>query len=209
VPWLRRTAVLVVLAAVVLVVVRSFLVQSYVLPTASMEPTLRQGDRVVVPPASYWFGEVGRGDVVVFDGDGVFDPPEPESNHLVAAGTALAAALGLPTGASAYAKRVLGLPGEHVACCDPAGRITVDGEPLDEPWLADGQVASRTTFDVVVPEGRIWVMGDNRDKSADSRAHLGDPGGGTVPMDRIVGRVVAVYWPLNRLGAVTDGEESS
>jgi signal peptidase I len=95
---------------------------------------------------------------------------------------------------------VIGLPGDRIVCCDEQGRLTVNGVPLDEPYLFPLDLPSRDRFDVLVPPGRVWVMGDHRSRSADSRAHLADPGGGTVPMDKIVGRAVAIVWPLGRAG---------
>ncbi len=110
----------------------------------------------------------------------------------------LATALGTPVGSRDYVKRVVGMPGERVACCDGDGRITIDGVALDEPYLSAGESPSESPFDATVPEGHLWVMGDNRTASADSRAHLGDPGGGAVPLDHVVGRVVLVWWPLTQ-----------
>ena len=192
-------AVVVVLVAIV----RSLVVQSFVVPTGSMAPTVRPGDRVLVARWSYLLGDVRHGDVVVFDGAGVFGPAAPRaSSPLAQLGRGLASALGVPVGEQDYVKRVVGLPGERVACCDPAGRVTVDGKPLVEPYLEGSGPASATPFDVVVPPGRLWVMGDDRKGSADSRSHLGDPGGGTVPVERVVGRVVGIYWPIGRVGGV-------
>jgi len=197
--WLWQFA----LAGVLLVVVRLVLVQSFVIPTTSMQPTLHAGDRVLVSRLDYRFGDVRRGDVIVFDGGGVFDPAQPVSSTMLArAGQAVAAALGGPVGERDYAKRVIGLPGDRVVCCDVAGRLTVNGTALSEPYLPVGTEPSTVRFDVVVPPGRLWVMGDNRENSADSRAHLGGPGGGTVPLAHVVGRVVTVWWPLNRLAGV-------
>jgi signal peptidase I len=185
--------------------VRVLLVQSFVIPSVSMEPTLRVGDRVLV---SRLDTAVRRGDVVVFDGRGVFDALEAEpSSPLATAGRAVAGALGAPAGRSDYVKRVVGLPGERVTCCDAEGRVTVDGRPLDERYVARGDSPSDVRFDVVVPTGRLFVMGDHRSDSGDSRAHLGDPGGGTVPVDNVVGRVVAVWWPLGRAERVHRGSQ--
>ena len=195
---LGRLLVLLAIAAVLVAGVRAFFVQAFVIPTESMRPMLQVGDRVLVDRLGYRIGDVHRGDVIVFDGEGVFDPPaDGTRSPLVAAGRAFAGALGMPIGESDYVKRVVGLPGERIACCDAAGRITVDGRPLEEPYLT-GTRASEIPFDIRVPSGRYWVMGDNRNDSGDSRAHLGDPGGGTVPKDHVIGRVVSVWWPWNR-----------
>jgi signal peptidase I len=199
----RRYVVALVVAVVLVAVVRSLVVQSFVVPTGSMSPTVHPGDRVVVARWSYLVCDVRRGDVVVFDGAGVFGPAAvPASSPLAQAGRGIAAVLGVPVGHQDYVKRVVGLPGERVACCDAAGRVTVDGKPLMEPYLEGSGPASTTRFDVVVPPGRLWVMGDDREDSADSRSHLGDPGGGTVPVERVVGRVVGIYWPVGRVGGV-------
>jgi len=200
--------VLVVLtvALVAVALVRSLVVQSFVVPSGSMDPTVQVGDRVLVSRLSYRIGDVRRGDVVVFDGAGVFAPaPPPAGTPLAQAGRGIAAAFGVPIGARDYVKRVIGLPGEHVACCDDQGRITVDGKPLVEPYLNPPGRGSATPFDVVVPRGRLWVMGDHRAVSADSRAHLAAPGQGTVPVDQVVGRVVGIYWPAAHAGGVGRG----
>lgn len=193
----------VAIAAVLLVVVRMFLVQSFVVPSASMAPTLRPGDRVLVSRIGHHLGEVHRGDVIVFAGDGVFTPAvPPPSSALARMGRAVASGLGAPLGQHDYAKRVIGLPGDHVVCCDVDGRLAVNGTVLNETYLAAGVAPSEVEFDVVVPSGRLWVMGDNRSDSADSRAHQEDPGGGTVSLDRVVGRVVTVWWPFSRVAGV-------
>lgn len=198
-----RLCVQVAVAVVLLVVIRLLLVQSFVIPSASMTPTLQPGDRVLVSRIGRHLGEVHRGDVIVFDGNGVFDPaPAQSSSALVRLGRTVASSLGAPVGEHDYAKRVIGFPGDHVVCCQADGRLTVNGVVLSETYLADGTAPSTEKFDVVVPAGRLWVMGDNRSDSADSRAHVGDPSGGTVSLDHVVGRVVTVWWPLGRMTGV-------
>jgi signal peptidase I len=109
----------------------------------------------------------------------------------------------IPPDGTDFVKRVIGVGGDRVACCDEAGRVTVNGVPLDEAsYLFPGDSPSDQSFDVIVPAGMLWLMGDHRSNSADSRAHLGDPGGGMVPESRVVGRVMNVLWPLNRISSV-------
>jgi len=96
-----------------------------------------------------------------------------------------------------FIKRVIGVPGDHVVCCDSQGRITVNGVPLSEDYLFPGDAPSEQDFNVTVPAGRLWVMGDHRSSSSDSRYHTGDPGGGTIAIDRVVGRAFVVVWPFS------------
>ena len=122
--------------------------------------------------------------------------------------TALVTAVGQAFGVLApdgsdFVKRVVGLPGDHVQCCDVQGRVLVNGTPVSEPYLFPGDSPSAVVFNVTVPDGKLWVMGDHRSESADSRAHLGDPGGGMVPESKVVGRVMAVIWPPAHWGAVS------
>ncbi|MDX2642650.1 signal peptidase I [Streptomyces sp. PA03-1a] len=174
----QRYALLAVAAAAVVALVNVFVAQPFEIPSGSMENTLRAGDRVLVNKLAYRFGEApARGDVVVFDGEGSFVQD---------------------SGGSDYVKRVIGVGGDRVTCCDERGRITVNGRPLDETYLYPGDTPSRVAFDIEVPKGRLWVMGDHRADSRDSRDHLGDPGGGTVPVDKVIGRAEATFWPLGR-----------
>jgi signal peptidase I len=198
-----RVFAVIAIAALIVALVRVVFVQSFVIPSASMRPLLQVGDRVMVSRLDHRFGAVHRGDVIVFNGEGVFDPPaDAARSGLAAAGRAVAGALGAPVGESDYVKRVIGLPGERIVCCDAARAITVDGRALAEQYLAGRGPASSLRFDIRVPAGRLWVMGDNRDDSGDSRAHLADPGGGTVPLDHVIGRVVTVWWPWGRATGV-------
>jgi len=206
-PLWQELAAVVLVALLVAFLVKTFVVGVYYIPSGSMEDTLRIGDRVAVDKVSYRFHDIRRGDVVVFDGADSFTPEGDVAPAPTGLGPrlvrGLASLVGLaPPNETDFVKRVIGTPGDRVACCDPQGRVTVNGVPLDEPYVHPGDAPSTTEFDVVVPEGRLWVMGDHRSSSADSRAHLGDPGGGMVPEDRVIGRVRAVLWPFSHWSGV-------
>lgn len=183
--------------------VKTFLVQAFYIPSGSMEQTLQVGDRVLVNKMVYRFRPVERGDIVVFDGTGSFisgNQADPEVNPIGQVVRFLGEIVGIaPPSDRDFIKRVIGVGGDRVVCCDADGLITVNGIPLEESaYLYPGNPPSKQNFDVLVPEGRLWVMGDHRSASADSRAHLGDPGGGMVPVDRVIGRAFAIVWPLDR-----------
>lgn len=190
----------VVLAVLVTGLVRGFLVDIYSIPSASMEPLLTEGDRVLVTKVANQ--DIRPGDVVVFDGRGSFDPiTDPRSlpeRVLAGAGQWL----GLAGNDTTYVKRVIGVGGDHLVCCSADGSLTVNGTVLDEPYVHPGDAASTTRFDVVVPEGRLWLLGDHRSASTDSRSLLGAPGGGLVAEDRIIGRAFQLVWPLDRSGTI-------
>jgi signal peptidase I len=182
-------------ALVLAVVVKAFLVQAFYIPSASMNDTLVENDRILVQKVSLWTGEAHRGDVVVFaDPGGWLGPQDTSTPGPVVAGLEK---IGLYPAGGHLVKRVIGVGGDQVKCCDSRGRMSVNGVPLDErSYLAAGERPSTIPFDVTVQEGYVWVQGDNRSSSADSRVHLGDPGGGQVPTDDLVGKVFAVVWPL-------------
>jgi len=173
--------ILVLVAVVVAVVVRTFLVQTFYIPSESMERTLLINDRVLVNKVVYDLRDPKRGEIVVF---------EPPADW--AAGP----------GKDDYIKRVIGVAGDHVICCDSDGRLSVNGKALDEPYIFDGNKPSDQPFDVTVPKGRIFVMGDHRAASADSRVHL-DFDSGTIPLGRVVGRAFVIFWPANRAGTLS------
>lgn len=194
----RRLTLIMLAAAILWCLAGIAGIQVFRVPTDSMQPTLQAGDRILVLRA-WWAGELARGDVVVFDGRGSFLPGTPR--------TGLVAGQVLPftsPGEAFYVKRVIGLPGDRVACCDDSGRLMVNGRAVAEPYLYPGDSASEDPFDVEVPSARLWVMGDHRSASTDSRAFLGRAGGGFVPRAGVVGRVIAVGYPPSRAGNLPD-----
>lgn len=199
----RETVLVLAVALVVSLVVKTFLAQAFFIPSGSMEDTLLTGDRVVVSKLTPGPFALHRGDVVVFSDPGHWlDPAVPVRRGPV--GTAVAGALTfvglLPENSDEHLiKRVLGLPGDHVVCTDAGGRVSVNGVAVDESaYLEPGARPCGKAFDVTVPADRLWVMGDNRDHSGDSRYHPDAPYGGFVPVDLVTGRAVAVVWPLGR-----------
>jgi signal peptidase I len=200
----RDLLLLIGFAALFTLGTKAFVAQAFLVPTASMADTLRPGDRVLVNKLIYHLRGVSRGDVVVFSGTGSWGPPPPREASPVARWyrDALTAA-GLASNGTDYIKRVIGLPGDRVTCCDPLGRISVNGVPLDEGgYLYPGELPSDQSFSVTVPAGRLWVMGDHRADSEDSRYHAGGPGAGTIPESAVVGRAFLVVWPPSQLSPI-------
>jgi signal peptidase I len=196
----REFAILVAVALAVSVLLRAFVVQAFFIPSASMEQTLRTDERVLVNKLMQRFIEVERGQIVVFrDPGGWLPTPADTSGPVGRAAQEFLTFVGvLPSDTGEdLIKRVIGIGGDRVACCDDRGRVTVNGVPLDEPYLFPGDASSEVEFDVTVPDDHLWVMGDHRSQSGDSREHLGDPGGGAVPVDRVVGRAFVVVWPFS------------
>ena len=194
-PIWQEMLLLLGMALVLAVVIKAFFVQAFYIPSGSMNDTLVLDDRILVQKVSYWTGDPERGDIVVFsDPGGWLNPDEVRSADSPVA--RVLEMFGLyPTGGH-LVKRVIGVGGDRVICCDSSGRITVNGVPLHEgSYLGAGEKPSLIRFDVKVPDGYLWVQGDNRSNSADSRVHLGDPGGGFIPADDVVGKVFMVVWP--------------
>ncbi|MDH6122121.1 signal peptidase I [Kitasatospora sp. GAS204B] len=202
---LREVPVIAVVALLIALTLKTFFVQVFVIPSGSMEQTIQIGDRVLVDKLTPWFGSTPqRGDVVVFKDPGGWleNSPGAGSDGPITRGVKDAFSfVGLLPSSNEQdlIKRVIGVGGDTVVCCDNSGRITVDGSPIDEPYLAPGNPPSRMPFHVTVPKGRLWVMGDHRDLSADSRYHMDGQWQGTVPVSNVIGRAFLIGWPLNRL----------
>lgn len=181
----RELPILLGVAIVVAVVVRAFVLQTFFIPSESMQHTLNINDRVLVNKLVYDFRDPHRGEIIVFESpvDWRTDPTEVD-----------------------FIKRVIGVGGDHVVCCDTKGRITVNGHALDEPYLFHNDngvadVPSQDPFDITVPDGRLWVMGDHRSHSGDSRERYiqtGDVMRSTIEVKSVVGRAFVLFWPLSR-----------
>jgi signal peptidase I len=203
----RQLMMVVVAAIILMLLTKAFVVQVYRIPSSSMEDTLLTGDRVLVNKLVYHVRGIARGDIVVFSGDGSWgsttgEPdPSPPGNPLLRVAYDVLADIGVYSTQTYYIKRVIGLPGDHVVCC-VNGRVTVNGVPLDETsYLFPGASPSMKSFNVTVPPGRLWVMGDNRAISDDSRGHMsGFPAMGTVPENEVAGRAFLIIWPPSQIG---------
>jgi signal peptidase I len=199
----RELPVLVIVALVLALLIKSFAVQAFFIPSGSMENTLEVNDRVLVNKIIYHLRPIHRGDIIVFDGTGSWDfgTSAASSNIFSKAVDQLEGLVGISQDPNIYIKRVIGLPGDHVVCCNTTGQITVNGVPLSETsYLYPGNAPSTQKFNITVPAGRLWVMGDHRAVSYDSRGHMGDPGGGTIPESGVLGRAFVIIWPPSRWG---------
>lgn len=230
-PFWQELPMLIGIAAVITALVVTFIGRPYVIPSQSMEPTLHgctgcTGDRIYVQKLSYYFGDPKPGDVVVFVG-----PSDSWNKHYTSIRSRNTVVRGVqnffsffglvPPDENDLVKRVIATGGQTVQCCDAQGRILVDGKPLDEPYIGtypDGRsrnnpfnpaqpdlpynAGGRAFGPVKVPDGNLWVMGDNRAESADSRYHQDDQYHGTVPIKDVRGKAVYKIWPLGRIGSV-------
>jgi len=213
----RELPLLVLLALVIALLIKTFVVQAFFIPSGSMENTLEIGDKILVNKLVYHFRSIQPGDIIVFDGAGSWNPEpppsRPSSNPIVRAYDdtlnplfhAIVGVFGTAPGQTDYIKRVIGVPGDKVVCCNPQGLITVNGVPLHErSYLFPGEAPSDAPagysghFSITVPPGRLWMMGDNRAVSDDSRLRQDDPGHGTIPESEVIGRAFMIVWPPSR-----------
>ena len=197
--------VIIVAALVLTILIKAFLVQVFSIPSASMQNTLQPGDRILVNRLVYHLRDITRGDVVVFSGDGSWgpEPPPPPSNQVARVWDDITGLVGVSVPGTDYVKRVIGIPGDHVVCCDAQGRVTVNGVPLTEQsYIYPGDAPSMEKFSATVPPGRLFVLGDHRSDSADSRFHTSDSGNGTIPENEVVGRAFVIIWPPSRIGDI-------
>jgi len=203
--FLRDIVVIFLIALLISFLVKTFLIRPFWIPSESMNDTLQVDDRIIVSLLTPRVVAVEHGDVVVFEDPGGWLPepaPQPDSGFAGALDRFLTFVGLAPEDDHGYLiKRVIGLPGDTVRCCNDFGQLLVDDVPIDEPYLhldQAGQPASSMAFDVTVPEGHLWVMGDNRNHSGDSRAHMDSPTGGFVPISSVVGRAILISWPVER-----------
>ena len=200
---LKELPVLVVVALVVSLFIKSFLVQFFFIPSGSMENTLQIKDRVAVNKVPFISNNIKRGDVVVFRDPNNWLPEivDYSTNKYVAKAKSALVTVGvLPNPAKQYlVKRVIGVGGDRVVCCTKDGNLTINGVEVIEPYIFAGNKPSEMNFDVTVPKGKLWVMGDHRVASADSRYHQEDINKGFVPVSKVSGRVVGVIWPFKNI----------
>ena len=209
---LRELPILIISALVLSIIVKTFFIQFFYIPSGSMENTLQVNDRVGVNKFGALFSDIKRGEVVVFrDPANWLSPNYDDSSgirkvikdSLVFVGV-------LPDPSKQYLiKRVIGVGGDKVRCCGKEGKIEVNGVSINEPYIYEGDKPSDSEFEVEVPQGFIWVMGDHRGASADSRFHTDDPNKGMVALDKVTGRATFIIWPFSNLAILEKGEDLS
>ena len=199
--WLKEIATVVVIAVVLSFLIKTFLFRAFFIPSESMVNTLDVDDRIFVNLLVPEPFALSRGDVVVFRDTKGWLPPAAAKTQgpftWVQDGLTFVGLL--PDNTDQHlVKRVIGLPGDHVVCCDAGGKLTINGTPVDETYINPAEVPQVRNFDVTVPEGKVWVMGDNRNHSADSRAHM-ENDGGFIDLKNLEGKAAVIAWPLNRI----------
>ena len=224
----RELPILIVVALALSFLLQTFVARVYLIPSESMEPTLHgcpgcTGDRIVVEKISYRFSDPRPGDVIVFKGPDSWSAgyTSTRSENVVIRGLQEVGSLVgvVPPDENDLVKRVIAVGGQTVECCDDQGRVLVDGKPLDEPYVqmdypftpgvvdCDTDVPSGRCFGpITVPEDAVWVMGDNRSNSADSRYHVGDEYQGAVPLDNVIGKAQFIVLPPGRWGLIDSPE---
>jgi len=209
--FLRELPVIIIAALVVSIIVKTFLVHFFYIPSGSMENTLQVGDRIAVNKFGALFTDIKRGEVVVFG-----DPDNWLGDSAQSGDSGIGAVIKsglitvgvLPDPAKQYLiKRVIGVGGDKVVCCDQSGKLQVNGVSITEPYIFEGDKPSDMQFNVEIPKGFIWVMGDHRGASADSRFHPDSANKGMVPLSKVVGRAVLVVWPFTDVGLIPKGED--
>jgi len=199
--WLKEIATVVVIAVVLSFLIKTFLFRAFFIPSESMVSTLDIDDRIFVNLLVPEPFSLSRGDVVVFrDTKGWLPPAEekPEGPFSWVQDGLTFVGL-LPDNSEQHlVKRVIGLPGDHVVCCDDGGKLTINGKAINENYVNPAEAPQIRNFDVTVPEGKVWVMGDNRNHSADSRAHM-DSDGGFIDIADLEGKAAVIAWPLSRI----------
>ena len=208
---LRELPIIVGSALIVSIIVKTFFLHFFFIPSGSMENTLQIGDRIAVNKFGALFSEIKRGEVVVFaDPDNwLGSAPEDSSKGITGQAKNALITLGVvPDPAKQFLiKRVIGVGGDTVICCDSSGKIQVNGKSVNEPYVYENNAPSGSKFNVTVPQGYIWVMGDHRGASADSRFHTDDVNKGMVPLTKVVGRAAFIVWPFNHLDFLDKGVE--
>ena len=204
--FLRDAVIIVVAALVVSFLIKTFLIRSFFIPTESMEATLIRDDRIIVSQLTPEVFELNRGDIIVFVDPGGWlsqqsGVSEDDPLSRILNGISVFVGLSSPNDEQHLVKRVIGLPGDRVVCCDDLGAMSVNGVALTETYVQLPQGVSKVSsndFDVTVPDDALWVLGDNRYNSADSRRNMDKPGGGFVPLENVVGRAIVISWPQER-----------
>ena len=208
---LRELPIIVGSALIVSIIVKTFFLHFFFIPSGSMENTLQIGDRIAVNKFGALFSEIKRGEVVVFADPDNWLGAAPEDGQSGLAGQVknVLITLGVvPDPAKQFLiKRVIGVGGDTVICCDATGKLQVNGNSITEPYVYENNTPSDSKFNVTVPKGFIWVMGDHRAASADSRFHTDDINKGMVPLTKVVGRATFIVWPVKNWDFLEKGAD--
>lgn len=209
--FLRELPFVVISALIVSILIKTFFIHFFYIPSGSMENTLQVGDRIGVNKFGALFTDAQRGEVVVFGDPDKWlgDAPVADRSSFTAKIKSGLITVGvLPDPAKQFLiKRVIGVGGDNVVCCDNAGKLQINGVSIKEPYIYKGDAPSEVKFNVDVPKGFIWVMGDHRSASADSRFNTDSANNGMVPLSKVVGRATIIVWPLGNVGYISKGSE--